>query len=141
MKNKLIYADYDPATGVSAVLIRNRYGTFQGYAKCHPEEEAPSTFAGCRYAEARAHIESVTYQIALLKAQIDELKTFENILKSMKGYDALSIENRRLRKRIHELTAERNEKKALAQSMKVALKKTIKEHDEYIERQKNKQIG
>lgn len=138
MKNKLIYADYDPTTGVSAVLIRNRYGTFQGYAKCHPEEEAPSTFAGCRYAEARAHIESMTYQIEMLRHQINELKTFENILKSMKNYDASSMENKRLRKRIHELTAERNEKKALAQSMKVALKKTMKEHDEYIEKHKNK---
>jgi regulator of replication initiation timing len=136
MKNKLIYADYDPATGVSAVLIRNRYGTFQGYAKCHPEEEAPSTFAGCRYAEARAHIESMTYQIALLKAQIDELKTFENILKSMKGYDASSMENKRLRKRIHELNAERNEKKKLAAAMKKALKKSMAEHDEYIEKHK-----
>ena len=115
MKNKLVYADY---------------------AKCHPEEEAPSSFAGCRYAEARAHIESMTYQIALLKAQIDELKTFENILKSMKGYDASSMENKRLRKRIHELTAERNEKKALAQSMKVALKKTIADHDAYVEKHK-----
>lgn len=138
MKNKLIYADYDPTTGVSAVLIRNRYGTFQGYAKCHPEEEAPSTFAGCRYAEARAHIESMTYQIEMLRHQINELKTFENILKSMKNYDASSMENKRLRKRIHELTAERNEKKALAQSMKTALKKTMKEHDEYIEKHKNK---
>ena len=138
MKNKLIYADYDPTTGVSAVLIRNRYGTFQGYAKCHPEEEAPSTFAGCRYAEARAHIESMTYQIEMLRHQINELKTFENILKSMKNYDASSMENKRLRKRNHELTAERNEKKALAQSMKIALKKTMKEHDEYIEKHKNK---
>ena len=138
MKNKLIYADYDPTTGVSAVLIRNRYGTFQGYAKCHPEEEAPSTFAGCRYAEARAHIESMTYLIEMLRHQINELKTFENILKSMKNYDASSMENKRLRKRIHELTAERNEKKALTQSMKTALKKTMKEHDEYIEKHKNK---
>lgn len=138
MKNKLIYADYNPTTGVSAVLIRNRYGTFQGYAKCHPEEEAPSTFAGCRYAEARAHIKSITYQIEMLRHQINELKTFENILKSMKNYDASSMENKRLRKRIHELTAERNEKKALAQSMKTALKKTMKAHDEYIKKHKNK---
>ena len=39
MKNKIIYSDYNPETGKSVVTIRNKFGTFTGYAFLHPDEK------------------------------------------------------------------------------------------------------
>ena len=129
MKNKLIFADYDPQTGNSTVAIRNKYGVFQGYATCHPDEEYPSSFAGCRYAEIRARMQVVRYENALLKAQIEELERFYKILKGMKGFNPSSMECKRLRKRMYELNAERKKNKELLKSMKAGLSDAIDKHD------------
>lgn len=134
MKYKLIHAEFFPETGESEVAIENKNGIFIGLAQCHPEEQHPSKFAGCRIAEVRAHIQAAQYEKKILNYQIKELQNFEKILKGLKNYNPNSLEARRLRRRIHELKEEKNKKNNLILSMKRSLKKSMDERDELIKK-------
>jgi hypothetical protein len=136
MKTKLVRANYDAEMGISEAVVKNKNGHFTGHALCHPKEEHPSNFAGCRIAEARAIINSVRYEKNVLNSKIKALQDFEKILKNLKDYNPDSVEGRRLRKRIHELKAERKAKREHIAAMKAALNKTIAERDEYFAKQK-----
>lgn len=136
MKNKLIYANFDAETGISDAVIRNKNGTFMGIATCHPEEEAVSDYAGCRYAEIRANIKAVQYEKRMVNAAIKELEDFEKILKSLKDYNPNSVEARRLRRRIHEKKEERIFLQTAIIAMKNTLKKAMCERDALIEKRK-----
>ena len=39
MKEYIVYANYDPATGISKMVKSNRYGTFSATAKVHEEDK------------------------------------------------------------------------------------------------------
>ena len=138
MKNKIIYSDFNQDTGESIVIIRNKLGDFHGVADLHPEEEHVSSFVGCRYAEARAHIACAQYQRDVLDTQIKALKDFENILKGKWDYNEHSMEAKRLRRRIHELKEQRMEMKNKIIAMKAALKKAMDERDEFVNNKLNK---
>lgn len=138
MKSKLIHADYNAENGISQVVIENRNGCFMGIAQCHEEEEAPSDYAGCRIAEARAHIKSAQFEKNILNWKIKELEDFEKILKSLKDYNPDCLEARRLRRRIHELKAERKAKIILIASMKDAVTKALDERDAYFAKKNSK---
>ena len=136
MKSKLIYANYFPETGESEVAIKNKRGVFVGHAQCHPEEEAPSDYAGCRYAEIRANIEAIKCEKRIVNFAIKELEDFEKILKSLKDYNPNSVEARRLRRRIHEKKEERIFLQTAIIAMKNTLKKVMNERDALIEKRK-----
>ena len=139
MKSKMIYSDYNPETGESLVIIHNKLGDFHGFAQLHPEDkENESSFVGCRYAEARAHIACEQYKREVLDNQIKALRDFENILKGKWDYNEHSMESKRLRIRIHELKEERATVKNKIAAMKKALKKSMDERDEFVKTKINK---
>ena len=133
MRNKLIYSDYNQETGESMVVIRNKLGEFYGTASLHPED-LESTFVGCRYAEVRAYISCEQYKREMIDMQIKALVDFENILKGRWNYNDQSMEARRLRKRIHELKAERNKIKENIAAMKKALRAMMDERDKFVKK-------
>ena len=46
-----ISSDYDETTGISKTVIMTDLGSFDGYAKLHPDDkDFASEFAGCRLA-------------------------------------------------------------------------------------------
>ena len=114
MKIKLLNSNYDKETGISTVTIRTRNGEFTGTSKLHEEDrDIESSFAGCRYAEAKALVKSLK---AKNKERLIQLKVLENLekeLKSMKYYNPYSLEACRLRRKIYEIRAEYEEQKAL----------------------------
>lgn len=108
MKNKLIYSNYDRETGISFIKIRNKYGTFEARAKlCEEDRDIESRFLGCEIALCKAEIKTFKTVLKDLDIQIHTLRNFEKTLKSLKEYNKDSLENRRLRRRIHELEAEK----------------------------------
>lgn len=74
MANKLVYADYDEDSGKSTVIIRNKYGTFEGNAYLNPEDkDIASKYAGCRYAEIRADLKSVKTHLKKVNAELETI--------------------------------------------------------------------
>ena len=134
MKTKLIYSNFDPETGESVAIIENRYGTFYGFSDLHPEEENVSSFVGCRYAEIRAHIEYHRHRRDLIDEQIKGLTDFQKILKGTWNYNDQSTENRRLRKRIHELNEERASFSRKIELLKQTLKTSMENRDEFVKK-------
>lgn len=134
MKNKIIYSDFNLENGSSVVIIENKkFGCFEGRAQLHPEDrDHLSTFAGCRYAEARANIACVQHQKKLKADEIKTLTDFEKILKNKKDYNHHSMEARTLRKRIYALKEEKQQLKDLENSMKKALRKTMDDRDTFM---------
>lgn len=108
MKTKLIHSNYDKITGISTATIRTKYGEFTGTSKLHDEDiPVESSFAGCRYAEAKAIMKSKRAEIKELSAQIKVLQDLEKELKHMNSYIPDTIECRKLRRKIYELTSKR----------------------------------
>lgn len=121
MKTKLIYSNYDKETGLSVATIRTKHGEFTGYSKLH-EEDYPieSSFAGCRYAEIKALCKSKKAEVKEMTAQIKILEDLEKEIKNIKKYNPYCMESRRLRRKIYELKAKRNDLKSkinIAQEM------------------------
>lgn len=84
MKSKIIKSYLDKKTGLSIVVIQNKYGKFYGYAQCSPEDmETYSQFAGERYATLRAYKSFAKFR---LKQEKIKLKTIENLIKDIE-YD------------------------------------------------------
>ena len=108
MKNKLLYSNYDKTTGMSTVIVKNKYGVFKEEAFLHPEDkEYESSYFGCQIAEARCMIKTRKAQIENLNLQIKALKNFENVLKNSKHYTPDSFECRKLRKQIYALNKQK----------------------------------
>ncbi len=132
MKYKLEKADYIPETGISQAMVSTKRGNFFGYAQCHPEEEFPSHYAGCRLAESRALLKAVQFEKNMINVKIQELKNFEKILKSLKDYNPHSVEARRLRRRIHELKEERLKYLNFIIDIKEGIRATMDKRDAYL---------
>ena len=132
MKTKLIYSDFDQETGESVAIIENKYGTFSGVSILHPEEKNVSSFVGCRYAEIRAYMEYYRHRRDLIDEQLKGLIDFQNILKGTWNYNDQSTENRRLRKRIHELKEERRSFTRKIELLKQTLKTSMENRDKFV---------
>lgn len=128
MKNKLLMSNYNPETKVSQAVIKNKEGIFLGVAYCHPDD-TPSTMAGCRYAEARAHLKCVEAKMDKINMQIKGLKDLENIYKDKKSCSLDSPEARTLRKQIYILEKDKSELKIKHENMKKALRKAMDDRD------------
>ena len=73
---KFISSNYDEETGISEVIMQHMGKKFKGIARCHPEEEYPSQYAGCALAERRAVIKALKYERNKLKAETDSIIKF-----------------------------------------------------------------
>jgi len=73
---KFLSSYYNEESGTSIVQMEHLDKEFLGMAQCHPEEEYPSKYAGCQYAEIRATIKALKYERKLLKEKVDFLKQF-----------------------------------------------------------------
>ena len=73
MKTKMIYSNYDKETRVSTTTVTNNYGTFTGYATCHPDDDV-SSFFGCSLAECRANLKAFREEKKIIRYQIKALK-------------------------------------------------------------------
>lgn len=130
MKNKITYSNYDKETGTSLVEISNSYGSFVGISHLQEEDKAhASTFAGCKYAEIKANISYAKERARVLRYQIKALEDYEKILKGMSCYNIHSIENKKLRRRIYELKAEKKKWEDKQIKLKDTLFSTIKERE------------
>lgn len=69
---KLLYSYYIPETGESTVTLANRYGTYTGTARVHPEDKNnASEYAGGRLAESRAWVKSLQDRRRRLRIKLD----------------------------------------------------------------------
>ena len=87
---KLIDANYDELSGISQVIIEHKNKQYIGTAHCHSEEEYPSKFTGCMYAEMRAKIYALKDD---KKEAIKEYNVLKNFVKSCtqcKNFDKTS---------------------------------------------------
>lgn len=101
---KFISSSYNKETGHSEVVIQNRGKKFIGAAQTHPEEEFPSKYFGCEYAEIRAEIAALKYEYKFEKQKVDEIKKFINACKCYNKYnaedDTAKVIHKQLNKRI-----------------------------------------
>lgn len=123
MKITLLYTDYDKATGLSVVGMRNRYGCFEATARLHPEDKPyESSYFGCQVAEAKCMIQTHQARIRIINEKIKTLEDFEKVLKNLKDYNPDSIECRKLRKQIYLLKQEKGEILQLIQKIKANIR-------------------
>ena len=129
---KLVLADYNPNTGISRVRIANKYGTYEGIAKTHPEENHKSNLAGCYIAELRAWLK-------FYKKQLPKKKVVLKTLKNLKR-DILDncYENKDIMKRVNlAIRNTDNEIKEIKESIKVIeenIVNYIKSRDELLKK-------
>jgi hypothetical protein len=71
-----VHSAYDEKSGVSMATVRHLGQYFTGQSYRHPEEEYPSNYAGCQYAEIRATIKALKYERELAKHKADIAKEF-----------------------------------------------------------------
>lgn len=138
MRSKMLCSSYNPETGESLVVIRNRYGDFFGSAQLHPEDKPfESQFAGCHYAEMRAHISCTKHRIIEAKAQIKAIENLEKTLMGKRDYNPKSMEAKLIRKRKFELKAEHKKLKELLANIKKGLKESMTARDEFNKKYSN----
>ena len=131
---KFISADYNPNTGISRVKIGNKYGTYEGIAKVHPEEEHKSHLAGCHIAEIRAYLNFFKTQLPRKKAALKEIE------KLKKDITINCYENKDVMKRINlairNTTNEIEELKMNIQEAQDALANYLKTREEFLNKTK-----
>ena len=99
MKTKMIYSNYDTETRVSTTTVANNYGTFTGYATCHPDDDV-SSFFGCSLAECRANLKAFKEEKKIIRYQIKALKEVYEMFSNTKNFNNNSNEARKVRKLI-----------------------------------------
>lgn len=97
MKTKMIYSNYDTETRISTTTITNNYGTFTGYATCHPDDDV-SSFFGCSLAEYRANLKAFREERKIIRYQIKALKEAYEMFSNAANFNSNSNEARKIRK-------------------------------------------
>ncbi len=101
MKHKLIHSEFNPETGVSTVIIQNKYGHFTGKAKLDAADAAyPSKFQGCEYAEMKAIMSYLDERILLLRIEQKALMNCYVEMKQSCHFNENSFEVKHLKKSI-----------------------------------------
>lgn len=104
MKTKMIYCNFDKETGISTVILKNKYGEFKGTSTLLEEDKYfESEFAGCGFAETKAQIKWMKVRLQEMRLKIKSLKEFRNELKCNPKTDLKSYEYIRLCKKIRAL--------------------------------------
>lgn len=101
MKHKLIHSEFNPETGVSTVVIQNKYGHFTGTAKLDAADATyPSKFQGCEYAEMKAIMSYLDERIACARLEKKVLINCYVEMKQSCHFNDNSFEARHLKKTI-----------------------------------------
>ena len=116
MKTKMIYSNYDTETRVSTTTVANNYGTFTGYATCHPDDDV-SLFFGCSLAEYRANLKAFREERKIIRYQIKALKEAYAMFSNAKNFNSNSNEARKVRKLIKMKENKMNEIENAIQSL------------------------
>ena len=135
-----ISSDFNPETGISKTVIMTDLGSFDGYAKLHPDDaKYVSNYAGCRYAEERAVIKYVKMKIKVINAQLEVLKNISNELRNKKYYKE-NNGTKLLEKNIYILEDDKAYLKNVVSSITERLKTEFIERDKLLkEREEKKQ--
>lgn len=135
-----ISSNYDETTGISKTVIMTDLGSFEGFAKLHPDDKPyESRFAGCRYAEERAVMKYAKMKIKVINAQLDVLKNISNELRNKKYYKE-NNGTRLLEKNIYLLEDDKKYLKDVVVSLTNRLKTEFIERDKLLkEREEKKQ--
>lgn len=99
MKTKMINSNFDRETRISETTVTNSYGTFTGYATCHPDDNV-SSFFGCSLAEYRANLKAFREERKIIRFQIKALKEAYGMFSNAKNFNANCNEARKMRKYI-----------------------------------------
>lgn len=71
-KIKFMSSSFNKETGISEVVVQNKYGMFKGYSKLHPDDiPFASQYTGCNFAEQRAVIKAMKAELKFLKAHYE----------------------------------------------------------------------
>ena len=101
---------YDAETGRSTVKVEHLGKCFFGEAKLNPaDRDRASEIIGCQYAEARAQIKALKYEMKLEKAKCEECRKFVKACEMCKDWDPDSkvakVVYRQLSRRIKKVNA------------------------------------
>ena len=103
MKIKVLYANYDEDTGKSIVTIATDIGQFTGSSQLAEEDkDIASRYAGCEFAEMRAHIKYWKAKKFIYEQRMKALIDLEKNLKGRSDYDPYCTECRKIRRAIYE---------------------------------------
>jgi len=135
-----ISSDFNPETGISKTVIMTDLGSFEGFAKLHPDDKAyVSHYAGCRYAEERAVIKYAKMKVKVINAQLEVLKNISNELRNKKYYKE-NNGTKLLEKNIYILEDDKAYLKNVINSLTERLKLEFVERDKLLkEREEKKQ--
>ena len=135
-----ISSNYDETTGISKTVILTDLGSFEGFAKLHPDDkENASRFAGCRYAEERALIKYAKMKIKVINNQLEILKNISNELRNKKFYKE-NNGTKLLEKNIYILEDDKEYFKNVIKSLSQKIVDDIAERDKFLkEREEKKQ--
>ena len=82
MKDKIINSFIDEETGISRIVIKNKYGEFCGFAFCNEKDKPTfSKYVGARYAEIKANMEFYKFRIKQEKIKLKAIKDLEKDIK------------------------------------------------------------
>ena len=73
---KMIYNNFDPLTNITTVTLADKYGTYTGIAKLHPDD-INNSIAGFRIAEERARIKFYKARLKREKIKLQTLISFK----------------------------------------------------------------
>lgn len=128
MKNKLVYSNFDPETGISTVTIQNKYGRFTGTAKLDEEDRKhPSKFQGCEYAEMKAVIAFLEERIKIYKLQIKALQDCYQEMMQSSHFNKSSYEATFVKKYAFKYYREITELRQEIAKLQIRMEKTIAE--------------
>jgi hypothetical protein len=135
-----ISSNYDETTGISKTVILTDLGSFEGFAKLHPDDkENASRFAGCRYAEERALIKYAKMKIKVINNQLEVLKNISNELRNKKFYKE-NNGTKLLEKNIYILEDDKEYFKNVIKSLSQKIIDDIADRDKFLkEREEKKQ--
>lgn len=140
MVNKCIYNSYDADTGETYLIIKNKYGIFDGTSRKSPEDEF-SSFTGWNCAESKAIMQCYREQKSKAKLKLQALQNCYNALASVKDIDLKSTEMRRFRKQLHIAELEVANWDTKIEAEKAKFWKIIEERSEVAARvKKNKEV-
>ena len=123
---KFISADYNKENGHSTVIVQHLGRKFVGEGRFNPEDKSgASEFAGCTYAETRATIKALKYELNIAKNKMREAQDFVKSCECYKDFDPNSpsakVFYRQLNRRIKRVEDLKNEIKTMQLSLKASI--------------------
>ena len=136
---KIKSSNYDEVSGVSIVTILTELGEFTGVARLHEDDkENASSFFGCEIAEIRAYIQYSKKQQFIALHKYKAFKDMYKNLSQMKEFNKDSVEARKIRRKMHELSEEWNTWKKNAKSLEEGIYVKCLQREKMLENIHNK---